>query len=56
VYSNFTKPLLDLILFSRELSRLVGYSGPLTIIVWYGLSGVILKAVSPSIGKMTALA
>lgn len=43
VYSNFSKPLLDLILFSRELSGLVGYAGPATIVFWYAISGILLK-------------
>lgn len=55
IYSNFSKPLLDIILFSRKLSELVGWQGPVSIYLWYILSGFILKMVSPSFGKLTAI-
>ena len=38
LYSNFSKPLLDIILFSRKLSELVGWEGPSMMIAWYFLS------------------
>jgi ATP-binding cassette subfamily D (ALD) protein 3 len=55
IYSNFSKPLLDIILFSRKLSELVGWQGPVSIYLWYILSGIVLKFVSPSFGKLTAI-
>ena len=55
IYSNFTKPMLDIILFSRKLSQLLGYRGPLLVIFWYLWSGVFIKKVSPSFGKLTAI-
>lgn len=55
IYSNFTKPALDIILFSRKLSDLVGWLGPASVIVWYLLSGVVLKFVSPPFGRLIAV-
>jgi ATP-binding cassette subfamily D (ALD) protein 3 len=55
LYSNFSKPVLDLVLFSRKLSELLGWGGPLALISWYFVSAVILKFVSPAFGKLTAI-
>jgi ATP-binding cassette subfamily D (ALD) protein 3 len=52
---NFSKPILDLILFSKKLSELVGWEGPLLTIGWYLLSGIILRVISPSFGKLIAV-
>ena len=56
IYSNFTKPILDIVLFSRKLAQLVGLSGPLMIVLWYSFSGFFIKLVSPPFGKLTAIA
>ena len=55
IYSNFSKPVLDIILFSRKLSELVGWRGPTVVILWYLISGIILRFVSPPFGKLTAI-
>lgn len=52
---NFSKPLLDIILFSKKLTELVGWEGPAWFIGFYFLSGVIIKYISPAFGKMTAI-
>jgi len=54
LYSNFSKPLLDIILFSRKLSELLGWVGPSVLIGWYFVSAVILKVISPSFGLLYA--
>eukprot|EP00744_Colponema_vietnamica_P005328 GILI01007811.1.p1 GENE.GILI01007811.1~~GILI01007811.1.p1 ORF type:complete len:670 (-),score=211.37 GILI01007811.1:129-2138(-) len=54
LYANFTKPLLDIVLFSRKLAELVGLGGPLAVILWYFVSGIIIRVVSPPFGKLTA--
>jgi ATP-binding cassette subfamily D (ALD) protein 3 len=54
IYANFTKPTLDIILFSKKLAEVMGWVGPGAVIVWYLFSGVILKFVSPSFGKLIA--
>lgn len=55
IYSNFTKPILDITLFSRKLAELVGWRGPMIVVAWYLVSGFILKLVSPPFGKLTAV-
>jgi ATP-binding cassette subfamily D (ALD) protein 3 len=55
IYSNFSKPLLDIIMFSRKLSELVGWAGPGLVVLWYLISGFIIKIVSPPFGKLTAI-
>ena len=54
IYSNLSKPTLDIILFSRKLAEIMGWSGPIVVILWYLLSGVVLKLVSPPFGKLIA--
>ena len=47
IYSN--------LLFSRKLADLVGWIGPAIVIFWYGVSGMFLRLISPSFGKLTAV-
>lgn len=54
LYSNFSKPLLDIVLFSKKLSELLGWIGPTALIGWYLISAVILKILSPSFGILYA--
>lgn len=54
IYSNFTKPTLDIILFSKKLAEIIGWMGPSIVILWYLLSGFLLKIVSPPFGKLIA--
>uniref|UniRef100_A0A6A7G2Y4 ATP-binding cassette n=2 Tax=Hirondellea gigas TaxID=1518452 RepID=A0A6A7G2Y4_9CRUS len=56
LYSDVTKPLLDIILFSVRLSSLVGPEGPLSVIFYYFVVGTIIRLISPSFGKLTARA
>ena len=55
LYSNFSKPLLDIILFSRKLAAVVGIEGVLLPFGWYAFSAVLLRYISPSFGKLTAI-
>ncbi len=55
IYSNFSKPMLDIILFTRKLAELVGYGGPALAILWYVFSGALLRLISPPMGKLTAI-
>lgn len=55
LYSNFSKPLLDIILFSKKLSELVGWEGPAMMIAWYFLSGVFIRFITPTFGKLIAI-
>lgn len=55
LYLNTTKPMLDIILFSRKLAELVGWQGPMLTFAWYGFSGFVIKTISPSFGRLTAV-
>jgi len=55
LYQNFSKPVLDIILFTRKLSETLGYEGPLLMIAWYVLSGFVMRFIAPPFGKLTAI-
>jgi len=55
LYINTTKPALDLILFTRKLKQHVGWQGIVMTFWWYIVSGLILRKISPSFGKLTAI-
>ncbi len=55
LYSNISKPILDLILFMRKLSSTMGIKGPLFMVGWYIFSAVIIKYITPPFGKLTAI-
>jgi len=55
LYLNVTKPILDIILFSTKLAELVGWEGPGIVVGWYFISGIIIRLVSPSFGRLTAM-
>ena len=54
MYSNLTKPMLDIFMFGRKMSESLGVMGPVYIIGWYFLCGVILRSISPAFGSMVA--
>ena len=54
LYLNTSKPILDIILFSRKLAELVGWEGPAMTFGWYMLAGLVIKTISPAFGKLTA--
>ena len=54
LYCNLVKPMLDTVLFSRKLSELVGWEGPVITFSWYAFSGFIIKLISPPFGRLTA--
>lgn len=55
LYSNLSKPLLDIVLFSRKLAEILGWKGPLLCGGWYLIAGAILRVISPPFGKLTAI-
>jgi ABC-type uncharacterized transport system fused permease/ATPase subunit len=55
LYSNISKPLLDIVLFVRKLSQTMGSQGPILMILWYILSAFIIKFITPPFGKMTTI-
>lgn len=55
LYLNVAKPVLDIVLFSKKLAELVGHEGPLLVGGWYFLSGLLIRYISPSFGRLTAI-
>jgi len=53
-YSNFTKPILDMVLFSKKLAVLIGWEGPTLTILYYLTAGTLIKFISPAFSKMYA--
>lgn len=48
------QPLLDVIVFTRSLSRSMGYRGQLGLYLYYLLSAAALRKLSPPLALMTA--
>ena len=55
LYSNVSKPVLDLIIFNYALSRSLGPMGILGLFTNYMLTGWILRQVTPAFGKLAAI-
>jgi len=55
LYLNISKPILDIILFSKKLAEVVGWEGPGMIFGWYLMTGMLIKVVSPAFGRLTAM-
>lgn len=55
MYSNLSKPILDIILFSRKLSTTLGWQGPCYILGYYVGATMLQKYISPSFGKLVAV-
>lgn len=54
LYSNVSKPSIDIVLFSRQLARSLGPSGPLCMILYFGLCSIVLRTVQPPFGQLAA--
>lgn len=50
LYSNVTKPILDIYMFSKKLAELLGVEGPALVIGFYGFCAVIMKVIAPPFG------
>lgn len=55
LYSNFSKPLLDIFLFSRKLSEQLGYRSPIITILWYIFVAMIMRYISPHFGNLIVI-
>ncbi|KAI9508086.1 ABC transporter transmembrane region 2-domain-containing protein [Russula earlei] len=55
LYGNILKPLLDLILFTSQLSRTLGAKGTVALFVNYYVTARILRAVTPAFGRLAAV-
>ncbi|KAF7289982.1 hypothetical protein MIND_01373500 [Mycena indigotica] len=55
LYGNILKPSLDLILFTLQLSRSLGYRGSILLYSTYYLTAAILRAITPAFGRLAAI-
>ena len=52
---NILKPLLDLILFTSQLSHTLGAKGTVALFLNYYVTARILRAVTPAFGRLAAV-
>ncbi|EGG00193.1 uncharacterized protein MELLADRAFT_39855 [Melampsora larici-populina 98AG31] len=55
LYSNISKPALDLILFNYQLGKSIGKLGSAGLVINYILTGWILRQITPAFGKLSAV-
>ncbi|KAH9992281.1 ABC transporter transmembrane region 2-domain-containing protein [Russula vinacea] len=55
LYGNILKPLLDLTLFTSQLSRTLGARGTAALFLNYYITARILRAVTPAFGRLAAV-
>lgn len=55
LYSNISKPTLDLLIFNYQLAQNLGWKGVTGLFANYVLTGWILKKVTPAFGKLSAI-
>lgn len=55
LYSNLAKPLLDTVIFNYQLTRSIGWLGTFGLGVNYIVTAKLLRAVTPSFGKLAAI-
>ncbi|XP_062581521.1 ATP-binding cassette sub-family D member 3-like isoform X2 [Saccostrea cucullata] len=53
LYSNLSKPLLDVVLYTAKLTGSIGAQGPAVMLGYLVISGLILTRVRRPIGKLT---
>jgi len=54
LYCDFSKPVLDIVLFSRKIATVTSAKGPILMIAWYVLTGWLIKAISPAFSRIVA--
>ncbi|KAF9226295.1 hypothetical protein BS17DRAFT_749631 [Gyrodon lividus] len=55
IYGNLLKPSLDLLLFTSQLARSLGFRGTLLLFGNYYITVKILRAVTPAFGRLAAV-
>lgn len=55
LYSNLSKPILDMLLFNVQLARSIGGKGTIGVFASYIATGWILRRVTPAFGKLAAV-
>lgn len=55
LYSNLAKPILDTVIFNYQLTKSIGFVGMIGLAVNYMVTARLLRAVTPSFGKLAAI-
>jgi ATP-binding cassette subfamily D (ALD) long-chain fatty acid import protein len=55
LYSNVSKPTLDLLFFNYQLGRSIGGKGSLGLLASYVATALILRRITPAFGKLAAI-
>ncbi|KAG1862313.1 ABC transporter transmembrane region 2-domain-containing protein [Suillus subluteus] len=55
IYGNLMKPSLDLLLFTSQLARSLGFRGTILLFINYYITAKILRAVTPAFGRLAAV-
>ncbi|XP_078353944.1 ATP-binding cassette sub-family D member 3-like isoform X1 [Oculina patagonica] len=54
LYSNISKPLLDIVIYVQKLTGAIGIQGPAIMLGYLAVSGLILTRLRRPVGRMTA--
>ena len=54
LYSDISKPLVDIALFASKLGQAIGGQAPFLMVAYFAISGAFLRMISPPFGKYTA--
>ncbi|KAI8364298.1 ABC transporter transmembrane region 2-domain-containing protein [Choanephora cucurbitarum] len=55
LYSNLAKPILDTVIFNYQLTKSIGFTGMVGLMINYAITARLLRAVTPSFGKLAAI-
>ncbi|KAL6048544.1 ATP-binding cassette sub- D member 3 [Balamuthia mandrillaris] len=53
LYSNISKPILDIFIYARKLTGAIGFQGPSSMLAYLILSGLVLTRMRRPIGRFT---
>ncbi|XP_068676125.1 ATP-binding cassette sub-family D member 3-like [Montipora foliosa] len=54
LYSNVSKPILDIAIYIHKLTGAIGIQGPATMLAYMAVSGLVLTRLRRPVGRMTA--
>lgn len=55
LFGNMTKPVLDIFMFCIKLKSILGFKGPLIVLAWYSLSGLVLNNLNAPLNRLNRL-
>jgi len=55
VYTQSLKPIIDMVLFSYQLKRKLGFEGPYLLYAWFAVAASISAVALPRFGKLAAI-